>query len=350
MEPAQRKMKILEAVVEAYIRTGEPVGSKALCEELGFNVSSATVRNDMAELASLGLLEQTHTSSGRIPTELGYRIYVDQLMKTAPLTKDVQGQINDILYLSSDAPEHLLDSAAKILSKMTGCTAVAAAPSGENALIRHISFVRTGAYTAMTVLVTSMGSVKTKLFRCDYVLTEELTEMFERTVNERFAGMPAVGVTPAFMQSAAASLGEMSMLMSSVLVSVYDAAKEAASTSVSIKGQSNLFLMPELASAEGKKVMELLGHSGELSKLLEASGTNASVLIGREINHPALSSLSVVVCRYMASPQCTGTLALIGPVRMNYPKIISALEYTASSVGEMLAELIGSAGPGTDGV
>ena len=97
MEPTQRKMKILEAVVEAYIRTGEPVGSKSLCESLDLSVSSATVRNDMAELASIGLLEQTHTSSGRIPTELGYRIYVDQLMHSAVLTKYEQSRIDDAL-------------------------------------------------------------------------------------------------------------------------------------------------------------------------------------------------------------------------------------------------------------
>ena len=116
MEPTQRKMRILEAVVEAYIRTGEPVGSKTLCEGLDLRVSSATIRNDMADLASIGLLEQTHTSSGRIPTELGYRIYVDQLMRSSPLTKYEQGRIDDALYLSADAPEHLLESAAALLS------------------------------------------------------------------------------------------------------------------------------------------------------------------------------------------------------------------------------------------
>ena len=177
MEPTQRKMKILEAVVESYIRTGEPVGSKTLCGSLDFSVSSATVRNDMAELASIGLLEQTHTSSGRIPTELGYRIYVDQLMTCAELTKYEQSRVDDALYLSADAPEHLLESAAAVLSGMTRYAAVATAPSGESAIIRRIRFVQTGKYTAMAVLITSTGSVKTRLFRCEYIITPELVEM-----------------------------------------------------------------------------------------------------------------------------------------------------------------------------
>lgn len=342
MEPTQRKMKILEAVVESYIRTGEPVGSKTLCGSLDFSVSSATVRNDMAELASIGLLEQTHTSSGRIPTELGYRIYVDQLMTCAELTKYEQSRVDDALYLSADAPEHLLESAAAVLSGMTRYAAVATAPSGESAIIRRIRFVQTGKYTAMAVLITSTGSVKTRLFRCEYIITPELVEMFDKTVNEHFSGLPVTGVNPAFMQSTAASLGEMSMLMSNVLLAVLDAAREAASTSVSIKGQSNLFLMPQLESADGKRVMELLGHSGELSKLLKSADTKASVLIGSEMNDPALSNLSIVVSHYAASEECIGTLAVIGPVRMNYPKVMAALEFTADKVGVLLREMLES--------
>ncbi len=342
MEPTQRKMKILEAVVELYIRTGEPVGSKNLCDVLEFNVSSATVRNDMAELASLGLLEQTHTSSGRVPTELGYRVYLDNLMKMTPVTKQEQTAINDILYACADVPEHLLEKAAELLSHLTNCAAIAASPSGEEAVIRRISFVQTGRYTAMAVLITSTGSVKTKLFRCDFMITPDLLAMFDKVVSEKMTGLPVTGVTPAFMQTMAVSLGEMSMLMPNVLLAIHDAAKEAASTNVAIKGQSNLFVMPELASADGKKVMELMGHSSELSKLLKTAGSKASVLIGSEIRNPALASLSVIVTHYTASSECTGALALIGPVRMNYPKIISMLEYVTEIVGTLLGELLDS--------
>lgn len=340
MEPTQRKMKILEAVVESYIRSGEPVGSKFLCDMLDFNVSSATVRNDMAELASLGLLEQTHTSSGRIPTELGYRIYVDKLMKNVPLTKYEQAQIDDKLYFCADAPEHLLEGSAELLSKMTGFAAIAAAPPGDRAVIRRIRFVQTGGCTAMVILITSTGTVKTRLFRCEFVITPELLDLFEKTINENCCGQPVTGITPAFMQRSAVSLGEMSIMMSNVLLAVHDAATEAAATSVSIKGQSNLFTMPELASADGKRVMELLSHSGQLAKLLSAVSNKASVLIGSEINHAALANLSVVAAHYTANPDCSGALALIGPVRMDYPKTIALIEHVASTVGTLLNDLI----------
>ncbi len=341
MEPTQRKMKILEAVVEAYIQSGEPVGSKALCEILDFNVSSATVRNDMAELASLGLLEQTHTSSGRVPTELGYRVYLDRLMKLYELSQREKTAISDTLYMSANTPENLLEAAAELLSGMTGCAAVAASPSGDKAVIRRIRFVQTGSYTALVVLITSAGSVKTRLFRCDFLITPELIEMFDRLMNEKLQNMPVTAMTPAFMQTTAVSLGEMSMILPNMLVAVHDATKDAASTGVFIKGQSNLFTMPELASADGKKVMELLGHSSELSKLLSNDSPKTDVFIGSELHHPALANLSFIVKHYRASPDCSGALALVGPVRMDYPKMIATLEYVADTVSTLLGEMLG---------
>ncbi len=340
MEPTKRKMKILEAVVEAFIKTGEPVGSKTLCDVLDFTVSSATIRNDMAELASLGLLEQTHTSSGRVPTELGYRVYVDKLMKTTPLTKYEQNTLDDSLYSSADAPEHLLEKSAYLLSKMTGCASIATSPSGENTTIKRIRFVQTGSHTAMAVLITSAGSVKTKLFRCDYIITPQIIEFFEKLVNERFVNLSVTSITPALMQSTAVSLGEMSMLIPNVLLAVRDAAKEASSASVAIKGQSNLIVMPELEAENAKRVIEVLGHSSELSKILDANSTKANILLGSEINHPVFANLSIIVTRYIASNGCSGILALIGPVRMNYSKVISVLEYVTRTVGTLLNELI----------
>ncbi len=340
MEPTERKMKILEAVVEAYIKTGDPIGSKAICDVLDFNVSSATVRNDMAELSNLGLLAQPHTSSGRVPTELGYRVYIDDLMKHVSLSRRERTAIKNALELHADTPEELLGTAAEILSKITGCAAIAASPPGENARIRHVKFVQTGHYTAMAVLITSLGSVKPKLFRCDYRITPSLLELFDKAVNERLSGISVTAVTPAFIQTTALALGEMSMMMPSVLLAVSEAAREASADGMAIKGQSNLFLIPELDAADGKKVMELLGHHGELSRLIAAASTRTGVLIGSELTNPAFSCLSVAAVPYTAAPDCTGMLAVIGPLRMNYPRMIASLECVADLVGESLSELL----------
>ena len=163
----------------------------------------------------------------------------------------------------------------------------------------------------------------------------------EKMMNEKLENMPVTAITPAFMQTTAVSLGEMSMIVPNMLVAVHDAAKDAAETGVFIKGQTNLLTMPELASSDGRKVMELLGHSSELSKLLSTENSRYDVLIGSELHNPALTNLSFIVTHYKASEECSGALAVVGPVRMNYPKIIATLEYAADTVGTLLSEMLG---------
>ena len=135
MELAERKKKILSAVIESYINTGEPIGSKALIDETGLEVSSATVRNDLADLTNKGYLVQPHTSAGRIPTLQGYRYYIDNLMKITPVTQGGREYVESELYKSADSPESILKEASGVISRLTGCTAVTTTPSGEESRI-----------------------------------------------------------------------------------------------------------------------------------------------------------------------------------------------------------------------
>ncbi|HJI60439.1 MAG TPA: DeoR family transcriptional regulator [Ruminococcus bromii] len=144
MELAERKKKILSAVIESYINTGEPIGSKALIDETGLEVSSATVRNDLADLTNKGYLVQPHTSAGRIPTLQGYRYYIDNLMKITPVTQGGREYVESELYKSADSPESILKEASGVISRLTGCTAVTTTPSGEESRIHRIRFVQTG--------------------------------------------------------------------------------------------------------------------------------------------------------------------------------------------------------------
>lgn len=339
MEPAERKLKILEAIVEAFIHTGEPVGSKTLCDVLEFSVSSATIRNDMAELASQGLLEQPHTSSGRVPTTLGYRVYVDRLMKPIPLTKQERNLMEERLYLSADAPEHLLQEAAELLANLTGLAAIATSPPGDQALIRHIRIVQTGRQTAMVVLIASTGIVKTRLFRCDYVLTRSLIDMFETELNKRLVNLSVTGLTPAFMQSTAVSMGEMSMLLPNILLAVQSAAKDAASTSVAVKGHINLLVTQRLNLENMQALKELFSQSSRLADfLLAEEHSKIDVVIGGESKYANLRDISVMISRYRISESCSGAIAIIGPVRMDYAKNISRLEYVSQAVGTLLNE------------
>lgn len=340
MQPAIRKLKILEAIVDSYIGTGEPVGSKTLCEGLDFTVSSATVRNDMAELAELGLLSQPHTSSGRIPTNLGYRIYVDKLMNKKPVSPREQGAICDSLMLHSDAPEHLLSEAAQILSDITRFAAAVTSPPADNAYIKQVKFVQTGKHTAMAVLITSTGMVKNRLFRCDFIITDEILELFDAALNDKLYGTMLVDVTPAFIQSAAISLGELSMLVPNALIAIHDAAKDAATMNIALEGESNLLFLPEFGFESARRTVDFLNRTSDIIKLLSESDEPTRVLIGEETKLPELAEASVIISRYNVSDICSGAIAVIGPTRMNYSKTIANTEYLAHTVGTMLSGIL----------
>ncbi|MEE0981582.1 MAG: heat-inducible transcriptional repressor HrcA, partial [Acutalibacteraceae bacterium] len=232
MELSQRKEKILAAVVEHYIKTGEPVGSKTLLSALDITVSSATIRNEMAELVALGFLEQPHTSAGRIPTNEGYRYYVDRLMGVRPLDESVKRQIEAGVSLKNASPEAILAKASEFLADMTDCAAVSTTPSGENATIKRVEFVPVGTRTGMIVLLTSTGVIKSKVCRSDVDLNSSMIEKFYNIVKSSFLGLPLDEIDTATLQTLVASMGMDALTMIPFVSAVSELAQEAMQTMV----------------------------------------------------------------------------------------------------------------------
>ena len=336
MELGARKLKILQAVIEAYIQTGEPVGSKALCELLDVSVSSATIRNEMASLSELGLLEQPHTSAGRIPTQFGYRLYINELMKPKPLSDEEMRYIDGYLSEYADDPDLLLEKAAEMLAEMTKYAAISTTPTNRDATIQRIQLVQTGPHTAMLVLTTSTGAVKSKLFRTNYLLNSDILRMFSNVLNEKMGSVHLLNVTPDFIKSTAFSIGELSLMMAPVFVALGQACREVLKTNVLLEGRTNLLYLPEYEVDSVKRLLHFL----ELAKLIGAQKEKLGVLIGGESNQPEMIDTSVVLVRYSMGRQTRGTLGVIGPTRMDYPKIVSNLQYLAQSVGGMLNEIM----------
>lgn len=342
MQLSTRKQKILAAVIDLYVSTGEPVGSKAICDILDFSVSSATVRNELSELSEMGLLDQPHTSAGRVPSHKGYRLYIDTLMKRRPLSSEEQRYIDSLLLPSAYDPQKLLDGVARALAGMTRFAAVSITPSSGEAEIRAIQFVQTSRRTAMVILMTSAGTMKSRVFHCDFDLTPDILRVFYRVLNERLVGLPVSTITPAYIQSLAVSLGDMSMLMSSPLMALLDVAQDAMQAEVLTDGEMNLLFYREFSQDELRRIMDFLSRPQELSRMLMKPANNVRVLIGEETDQPELSGSSVVVSRYAVGGKDAGALAIVGPTRMNYSRIISNIEYLSNSVGRMLTELMDS--------
>ena len=341
MKPEERKLKILEAIIEIHVKTGEPVGSKILCDYLDFSVSSATIRNDMADLCELGLLEQLHTSSGRVPSNKGYRLYINKLMNKEDLSDNEKGLILSNLSTCRDDPEKLLSRASELLSEITNFAAISTTPPAFSDTVRKIEFVKVGKRSAMLIFMTSSGIVKNKLFRCDYDLTPELLKVFTSIINEKFAGINISSITPAFIQSIAVTFGEMTLLMPAVLNAILEAAEESMNINVRMEGQMNLLFLPEFDTADAKGIVGFLNRQKELVDLLFDNKNNSTnVLIGPEINKPELLGTSIIISPYNLFNKASGAIAIIGPIRMNYSKVITSLEYLSSSVGNILSEIL----------
>lgn len=337
-ELSERKLKVLAAIVKAYVETGEPVGSKSLALDLG--VSSATIRNEMADLVELGLLEQPHTSAGRVPSQKGYRVYIDRLMEKEPLSKKEQLYLDGLLMSSAYDPERLLAGVSLALAGMTRFAAVSTTPSGSNADIRAVQFVQTSRRTAMIILLTSAGTMKNRVFKCDFDLSPEILRVFFRMMNEKLAGKPVASITPAFIQTLAASLGEMTILMSSALMALLEVAQESVETEIRLNGQMNLLFYPEFERGNARRVMDFLEKPQELARLLLQPQSSVQVLIGEETRRPELHDSSVVVAHYSIGGHSAGALGIIGPTRMDYARLIVQMEYLSRSVGRLLTELM----------
>lgn len=340
MELKERKAKILKAVVENYIHSGEAIGSKALIAQTGLTVSSATIRNELNELERLGYLLQPHTSAGRVPTNMGYRYYIDNLIDKQELDSRVKAHIENAILSGADAPERILSNTAQVLSSLTGMACVTTTPSGTNARVHKIRFVITGRHTCMAVLITSNGMVKSRLFRVEFVVTPELVNMFDKVLNDAFVGVELKSIDRAFLQTVGASFGELSMFMPDVLFAIMDSVKQAMQQSINVSGATNLLFLPEYDMNSGRNVLKFLNDSENVSTLLSENIKDTKVFLGKESGYYELSHSMVIATGYEIGSVSAGAVALVGPLRADYQKLISMVEYASDYASKLIGELL----------
>ncbi len=337
MELALRKEKILSAVVEKYVETGEPIGSKALQTEAGLGVSSATIRNELKALDDDGYLMQPHTSAGRVPTQQGYRYYIDNLMPTVTLSERVRAYIERSVRAQS--PEQVLGNSAATLAQLTSAAAVVTTPPTDEARVHRIRFVATGRHTSMAVLVTSTGMVENRLFRCEFVLTPQLLSMFDKAVNEQFTGVKLKDINKAFLQTAASAMGELTLFIPDVLVAIYEAVQNALEISVAAAGQTNLLFSDGYDFQSARNVMKFLSDNKRISSLLNNS-RSSGIYLGEESGSQELKDSAVITARYELGGGSAGAVAVIAPMRIDYKTVRAEVDYTAECVSKTIGELI----------
>lgn len=336
----QRKQMILKAIVESYISAGEPVGSKSLLLEMGLDVSPATVRNDMAALTQNGFLYQPHTSAGRFPSQKALRYYIDNLMEIKLPTERVRDHIDSRLLASSDTPEQLLKTASDVVSEITGCVAVTTTPPANDSRIHRIHFIGTGRHTAMAVLVTTTGMVRSKLFRTSFVVTSEILSILKDVLNKALSGIPLRELNLPFMQTVASSFGDLMLLTPQALSAIMDIARQAQITELCISGEKNLLYSYETEPYTVRGILSFLSDTRKVSELLLSQKSGLSIRIGTECKDPDLKLCTVITSRYEIQGESAGAVALLGPGRMDYAVASGVVTYVSKAVSNALDDMV----------
>ncbi len=328
-----RKQRILEAIVALYADEGAPIGSGLLASYFDMALSSATLRNEMAALTRLGLLEQPHTSAGRVPSPQGYRYYLDTLIAapgSAPLSEADRRRVDGCFPAIDAEPEKLAQSAARALAELTGCAAAVTTPQAPDLCIAHFEVVQVGRNSAAILAVTSAGGVRTRAVRVDTGLSAADAAALARLLNQELAFIAPQDLDPRRLAAITASAGPG-------LAPVVQAARELVCTGPQtyLEGPQNLARMPD-ARQNLAALLEIFADSGAAARLIEPRGDGITATLGEDIV-PPMPGLCVVSKRYLAGGGLRGSVALIGSNRMPYRRLIPVLGYFAARLGQSMA-------------
>ncbi|BCJ70499.1 heat-inducible transcription repressor HrcA [Catellatospora sp. IY07-71] len=335
-----RKLEVLRAIVEDYVATQEPVGSKALVERHALGVSPATVRNDMAVLEDEGYIRQPHTSAGRVPTDRGYRLFVDRLSRVKPLSPAERRAIERFLVGAVDLDD-VVHRAVRLLAQLTRQVAVVQYPSLTRSAVRHLELVPVSTTRLLLVMITDTGRVEQRVVELPGpVEPEEITDL-RRTLNATLVGVKLVD-TPPLVQSLVERAEPQAKATMSTLVSVLlETLVERHEERIALAGTSNLARMGPLDLSTGalRPILEALEEEVILLKLFdEVKSGSALVRIGDENEVADLRSTSVVSTGYGPGTTVVGGMGVVGPTRMDYPGTIATVRAVARYLGEMLAQ------------
>lgn len=337
MELSARKKQILRAIVENYIETAEPVGSKAIVERSGLGLSSATIRNEMAELKALGYLEQPHTSAGRVPTPLGYRVYVNELMERHRLSLEEAEAINAGLRSKMKQLDSLISDAGQFVSMMTNFPAYSVSSHSHKLTAKKIELVYLNELTFISVVILSDNTVKNRMIRLAAPISESELRRFGMIFNTNFVDITEDAITPQLISATERVTNDedgVVMTIAGFLLEILSDVKQAYVT-----GTSHLLSHPEYQDVtKARKVMSYLADSSEMIKLpVPEQGTSVKITIGPENVAEELKDSSVIVAKYNVGDDMQGLIGIVGPTRMDYSKVAAKLAYVANAMSMLLS-------------
>ncbi len=350
MDLTERKKRILRVVIEHYINTAEPVGSKTIAASAGLDLSSATIRNEMSDLEALGLLEQPHTSAGRIPSPKGYRLYVYELMEEHKLSLQETERVNRALQVKMAELDRVLDQVGRIAAQLTQYPAFTLSSGSGRVTVRRFDLLMVERSAFIIVLMTNNNVVRNRLIRLPTDLNETQLQLLNTLLNASFTGLTLEEITPELLRLAQHAAGEAYGLISLVVSFAVEVLEVLERRQVHTSGLSHLLEHPEYQSLDkAQTLLTYLSEDGDPSRfpLPQENGGSTRILIGPENVAAALKDTSVIMASYDIGEGTRGIIGVVGPTRMDYAKISARLSYLADSLSRLFGQ--GELPPGEPG-
>lgn len=336
-----RKKKILKAVVEEYVATAEPVGSKSIADLFGQTFSSATIRNEMAEMEERGYLEKPHTSSGRIPSHKGYRLYVNDLMNDHKLSVSEQGKLNAALTVRLQEFDRVMHEASRMLSEITHYATAALTPGMTGCEIHRIEIINCAAQSYVLVLVTATGIVRNKICRLTSECSPETVKSLCEALNDELHGVEASRITLYNITRIERREPAAGELLDAVMVFLKEVMEEVSTSEYHFDGANYLLSNPEYRDVDkARKMLDFLNDTNDISWLALPSDGTTEIKIGAENSAEQLSESSIIIANCNLAGNTKAKIALIGPTRMDYSRLTARVRFFTAGLNRLIREIL----------
>ena len=342
MDLSQRKQRILKAIIDEYIGTAEPVGSRAISKKDDLGLSSATIRNEMADLEEMGYLIQPHTSAGRIPTDSGYRFYVDSLIERYKISVEALEKLNMIMAERVNHLDLIIKKASLIASTLTEYTTVVTSPKINGSVIKRLELINLGHGSVMILVITKTGIVKNQSVAV--TLSDEQASELTKIISDRVTGLSADELTFDVIKDIEKTAKKKADIPPKVLINilnfVYETIDSLDETEIFVNNAKSILSYPEFSDTKkAREMLEFLDNKENLVRLIGAPKDSVDVKIGTENEFAELENSSLVTVNYKVGDKVVGRIGVIGPKRMNYAKVIASLDCISNQVDKILGEM-----------
>jgi heat-inducible transcriptional repressor len=337
----ERNREILKLIIRSYVTSGEPVGSRTLAKSMDWRFSPATIRNVMADLEDEGYLAQPHTSAGRIPSEKGYRFYVDHLADSGRLSRSDERYVSRML-AESDSPEEVMSRASVVLSTISKNIGIVIAPPMGATVLKHIEFLDLSDGKILVIFVSTSGVVQRRLIRVGERYTQEELDKAGRYLVEKFSGKTLTEIRNELLRMMQAERSLFDRMLSLLQTWGETLSQPESAEGIYLQGATNIINQPEFADVERMRTLFLMfEEKGRLVKILNeciasSPPEGVRIVIGSELGVPDMRDFTLITASYASMDHTTGFLGIIGPTRMEYERGISIVEYLGRLVGEMI--------------